>query len=99
MHFLSGILVSYAELALLPARYLAHQPCLQAEGEALSRKNGELEAIARKLRAAARDTDQERDRLLTRMAALEGQLAQEQDRASYATEAASRQVGLHARCF
>ncbi len=36
---------------------------LRSEGEALSRKNGELEAAARKLRASLRDVELERDKV------------------------------------
>jgi hypothetical protein len=46
---------------------------VQAEGEALSRKNGELEATVRKLRSSLRDAELERDRLSTRVQALESQ--------------------------
>ena len=47
--------------------------CLQKEGEALSRRNGELEATVRKLRSAARDVDSERERLMARIQTLEAQ--------------------------
>ena len=65
---------------------------LQAEGEKLSRKNGELEATVRKLRHASRDVEQDRERQQTRMAALESQLAQEQARSRYAGQEAAQQV-------
>jgi hypothetical protein len=46
---------------------------LQDEGEKLARKNGELEAALRRVRAANRDSDAERDRLAARIASLESQ--------------------------
>lgn len=46
---------------------------LQGEGEQLARKNGELEAALRRVRAANRDSDAERDRLAARIASLESQ--------------------------
>ena len=65
---------------------------LQAEGEKLSRRNGELEATARRLRGSLRETETERDRLLGRSQSLEEQLLQEQDRYAAATQAAAAQV-------
>lgn len=47
---------------------------LQAEGKSLSRRNGELEATVRKLRSVQRDMEGERDRLLSRIQALESQV-------------------------
>lgn len=47
---------------------------VQKEGEALSRRNGELEATVRKLRAAARDVNAERERLAARIHTLESQV-------------------------
>lgn len=64
----------------------------QAEGEALARKNGELEATVRKLRASVRQLETERDRTAGRLAALEASLASEQERAIQATQAAAVQV-------
>ena len=46
---------------------------LQGEGEKLARKNGELEAALRRVRAANRDSDAERDRLAARITSLESQ--------------------------
>ena len=65
---------------------------LQAEGEKLSRRNGELEATARRLRGSLRETEAERDRLLGRSQGLEEQLLQEQDRYAAATQATAAQV-------
>ncbi|KAK9797071.1 hypothetical protein WJX73_002474 [Symbiochloris irregularis] len=65
---------------------------LQEEGEGLSRKNGELEAVVRKLRASTRDLEQERERLQARYAALESQLAQEQERGSFSHQSATQQL-------
>ena len=65
---------------------------LQAEGEKLSRRNGELEATARRLRGSLRETETERDRLLGRSQGLEEQLLREQDRYAAATQAAAAQV-------
>lgn len=65
---------------------------LQAEGEGLARKNGELEATARKLRSALREAEQESERQQARMAAIEGQLAQQHERSSFAGQAASSQI-------
>ena len=75
---------------------------LQAEGEKLSRRNGELEATARRLRGSLRETETERDRLLGRSQGLEEQLLREQDRYAAATQAAAAQVcqilrGLYGR--
>lgn len=64
----------------------------QAEGEALARKNGELEAMVRKLRTNVRQLETERDRTAGRLAALEASLASEQERAIQATQAAAVQV-------
>ena len=47
----------------------------QAEGKSLSRRNGELEATARKLRSVHRDMEGERDRLMARIQTLEAQVA------------------------
>jgi len=46
----------------------------QDEGEALARKNGELEAALRRTRAACRESDAEADRLAGRAGALEAQV-------------------------
>lgn len=48
--------------------------CLQSEGEKLAQKNGELEASLRRVRAANRESDAERDRLTARVASLESQV-------------------------
>ena len=72
-----------------------HSPrpaAMQAEGEGLSRKNGELEATVRKLRAAVRDAEQERERYQGRTNALESQLAQQQERSTYSVQSAAQQV-------
>lgn len=65
---------------------------MQAEGEALSRRSGELEATVRRLRAAARDGDAERERLTARLAALEASLSGERERAATAAAAAAAQA-------
>ncbi|EIE21880.1 hypothetical protein COCSUDRAFT_47970 [Coccomyxa subellipsoidea C-169] len=65
---------------------------LQAEGETLARKNGELEATVRKLRTSTRQLETERDRTAGRLAALEASLASEQERAIQATQAAAVQM-------
>ena len=46
----------------------------QAEGKSLSRRNGELEATVRKMRSVHRDMEGERDRLMSRIQALEAQV-------------------------
>ena len=46
---------------------------LQSEGEALARRNGELEAALRRVRAAARESDAGADRNSQRVIALEDQ--------------------------
>lgn len=76
-----------------------HGAPFQAEGEALARKNGELEATVRKLRAAVRQLETERDRTAGRLAALEASLASEQERAVQATQAAAVQVGQDLTIF
>lgn len=62
------------------------------EGEALSRRSGELEATVRRLRTAARDGDAERERLTARLAALEASLSGERERAATAAAAAAAQA-------
>lgn len=58
----------------------------------MARKNGELEATVRKLRTSVRQLETERDRAAGRLAAVEGSLAQEQERAVHTTQAAAAQV-------
>jgi Tfp pilus assembly protein FimV len=70
----------------------------QAEGEALSRKNGELEATMRKLRGSLREAETERERAATRLASAEAALGGEQERAVHATQAAAVQVGQGCCC-
>ncbi|KAK9807806.1 hypothetical protein WJX72_009986 [[Myrmecia] bisecta] len=64
---------------------------LQAEGEALARKNGELEAMLRKLRTSSREQDAERERLAGRVQSLEAQLLQQQELFAQAAQAAALQ--------
>ena len=64
----------------------------QEEGLGLAKRNSELEAAARKLRGAARDSDAEHQRLLSRVQNLEVQLAREQNRYAKASQAAGEQV-------
>ena len=65
---------------------------MQAEGEVMSRKNGELEGALRKVRTQVRKLESDRDRLASRLASLESSLAGEQERALHATQAAALQV-------
>lgn len=53
----------------------------RAEGDALSRKAGDLETTVRKLRSSLRDVEAERDKLTARVKALESQLLDVQERA------------------
>lgn len=68
--------------------------CPQTEGEALSRKNGELEAAVRKLRVAAKEHEAERERLQARLKQQDELLSRERERHERAGEAAARQVAL-----
>ena len=52
----------------------------QLEGEVLARKNGELDAVVRKLRAVQREGEAERERLAARLATQAAALAREQER-------------------
>ena len=72
--------------------------CIQAEGEAMARKNGELEGAMRKVRSQVRKLESDRDRLASRLATLESSLAGEQERAMHATQAAAVQVLQSAMC-
>ena len=65
---------------------------LQEEGINLKRRNGELEAAVRKLRAATRDSEAEHNRVLSQVQQLESQLAEEQERNAQASQAAGEQV-------
>ena len=65
---------------------------LQEEGISLKRRNGELEAAVRKLRAATRDSEAEHNRVLSQVQQLESQLAEEQERNAQASQAAGEQV-------
>ena len=65
------------------------------EGEKLSRKNGELEAAARKVRAQLRDSEAGREKLAARAAKAEAQAAQAAARAKQA-EAEAAEAGAAA---
>ena len=64
----------------------------QEDGLNLARRNDELEGSVRKLRAAARESEAEHKRLLSRVQQLESQLAKEQERYGQASQAAGEQV-------
>lgn len=68
----------------------------QAEGETMSRKNGEVEGAQRKLRSQMRKLESEKERQTSRLASLEASLAGEQERAMHATQAAAMQVPVFA---
>lgn len=70
---------------------------MQEEGLGLAKRNTELEAAARKLRAGARDSEAEHQRLLSRVQNSKVQLAREQDRYAQASQAAGEQL-LHSLC-
>ncbi|GAB4819793.1 hypothetical protein N2152v2_006839 [Parachlorella kessleri] len=72
-----------------------HIKSLQREGEKLSRRNGELEATTRKLRAQLRDAESERDRLAGRVEGLEVQLEEAQQRGQQAEQALADQAAAH----
>ncbi len=65
---------------------------LQEEGLSLAKRNGELEAAVRKLRAAGRDSEAEHQRVMSQVQQLESQLAKEQGRYAQASQAAGEQV-------
>ena len=65
---------------------------MQEEGLSLAKRNGELEAVARRLKAAARASEAEHQRILSRVQQLEGELAREHERYSQASQAAGEQV-------
>lgn len=65
---------------------------VQAEGLSLAKRNGELEAVARRLKAAARGSGAEHQRMLSRVEQLESELAREHARYSQASQAAGEQV-------
>ena len=67
---------------------------MQEEVLGLAKRNSKLEATARKLRAAARESEAKHQRLLSSVQNLEVQLAREQDRYAQASQAAGEQV-LH----
>ena len=65
---------------------------MQEEGLGLAKRNSELENTARRLKAAARVSEAEHQKVLSRVHQLEAELAREQDRYSQATQAAGEQV-------
>ena len=65
---------------------------LQAEGEVLSRRNGELEATVRKLRATSRESEADRERLQARLAQQDQLLDKGRERYERAAEVAGKQV-------
>ena len=67
---------------------------MQEEGLTLAKRNGELEAVARRLKAAARASEAEHQRISSRVEQLESELAREHDSHSQASQAASEQVPL-----
>ena len=77
---------------LLHTRHDLRSHACREEGDNLSRKNGELEAAVRKLRSGGHDLEDERDKLATRVKALESQLLEAQERAEKAANEASTQV-------
>lgn len=66
--------------------------CVQEEGLSLAKRNSELKATAHRLKAAARSSEAEHQRVLSRMQQLEAELAREQGRYSQASQAAGEQV-------
>lgn len=65
---------------------------MQEEGLSLAKRNSELETTARRLKAAARASEAEHQRVLSRVQQLEAEVAREQDRYSQASQAAGEQV-------
>lgn len=65
---------------------------LRAEGETLSRKNGELDVQVRKLRSSEREREAERDRLAGRVQALEAQVVQLNETCDRSTVEAQQQA-------
>ena len=57
-----------------------HITSLQKEGEVLARKNGELEASMRKVRASLKESDADKTRLLNRLRQQDEILDAERDR-------------------
>ena len=66
----------------------------QEEGLSLVKRNGELEAAVRRLRASARESEAEHQQVLSQVKQLEAQLAKEQSRYAQASHAAGEQVLL-----
>ncbi len=69
-----------------------HHAAYRAEGEALARKNGELEATLRKVRAAAKDAEAARDRAVARAAAAEQAAVEARERAELRAQDAAAHV-------
>lgn len=67
---------------------------LQKEGEALARKNGELEANLRKLRAGSQEGEAERVRLLNRLKQQDGILDSERERSEKVAAQQSQKVQI-----
>ena len=65
---------------------------MQEEGLSLAKHNSELEATARRLKAAARGSEAEHQRVLSRVQQLEIEVAREHGRYSQASQAAGEQV-------
>jgi hypothetical protein len=64
----------------------------RAEGDALSKKNRELEATSRSLRSNVRDLEVEHERTMTRLRATEGQLLETQQKLEQHTAQSSSQA-------
>ena len=71
---------------------------MQSEGEALARKNGELESALRKLRSSTKESEGERERLQSRWKQQDELLSQERGRFEKALAAANQQVDSSAAC-
>ncbi|MEW5302309.1 MAG: hypothetical protein WDW36_005109 [Sanguina aurantia] len=87
-HFAAGSASSESKLAELTATV----DSLREEGEALSKKNGELEAAVRRSRASTRDLEADREKLTARVRALEAQLLDTEERLGKRGAEASSQV-------
>ena len=67
---------------------------LQQEGEALARKNGELEATARRLRGQLKEAESDRERLQRRSAQQDELMTSDRDRLERKLEDSAQQVLL-----
>lgn len=74
--------------------YLTTGDFLQQEGDVLARKNGELEATARKLRGQLKDAVSDQERLNKRLAQQDELMAAEKNRLEKKFAEASKQVAL-----